>query len=60
MKATLQEIDWEALELSLDSKPAMVRTNICKYIHGWQNVGLQKIRMDEHTRRKNAPLDAMK
>lgn len=43
---TLHSTDWEAYETATDTKPALIQMNICKYVHGWQNVGIQKRRID--------------
>ena len=48
-KPTFQEIDWKAYELAISLKPAILQTNICKYVHGWQNVGKQKQFIDYNT-----------
>ena len=49
-KATYDWVQWEALEGSLIKKNRVQQTSICKYVHGWQNVGHQKRLYNQNTR----------
>ena len=52
----MKQIDWDMCYEMLEGKPLHKRTNIIKYLHGWQNVGSQKAQFNDNTKEKNCGL----
>ena len=47
--ATFAMIDFDSFESAYHSQPIHNMTNVIKYIHGWQNVGYQKLQFNNQT-----------
>ena len=48
-------IDWNAFNKACSDKPRRQQTQVCKMIHGWQNVGTQKHRINNQTAEHQCP-----
>lgn len=54
--ATFNIIQWPSFALFYQKQSSRKQTRISKYVHDWQNVGLQKIKIDHKTTEELCPM----
>ena len=54
--STFDKVAWQAFFDTYHKRTSRKQTLICKYVHNWQNVGSQKIKIDSNTTEELCPM----